>query len=85
MQSPSIVVEFSADAAVVGFTERLAYVDDPRDGPVEVPDVHAPVFAAAVEVLLARGGGRGEVASDKGFEDFVAGVGCYAAVLGVAG
>jgi len=47
--------------------------------------VHASVLAAAVEVLLAGGGGRGEVASDKGFEDFVAGVGCYAAALGVAG
>jgi hypothetical protein len=47
--------------------------------------VYATVFAAAVEVLLARGGGRGEMASYQGFKDLMAGVGCYTAVVGVSG
>lgn len=45
--------------------------------------MHSAVFAAAVEVLLAGGGGRGEVASYEGFENFVSAISGYAAVLGV--
>ena len=45
----------------------------------------AAVFGARVEVLLAGGGGWGEVAADERFEDTVARVCCYAAVVGVTG
>lgn len=33
-------------------------------GAVEVPDVHAAVVRAGVDVALVGGGGRGEVAAD---------------------
>lgn len=43
----------------------------------------AAVLGARVEVLLSRGGGWGEVTADKRFEDSVARVGCYTAVVWV--
>lgn len=52
---------------------------------VEVPDVHAAVVRAGVDVALVGGGGRGEVAADQRFEDAVAAEGDEGAVVGVRG
>jgi len=52
---------------------------------VEVPDVHAAVVRAGVDVALVRGGGRGEVAANERFEDAVAAEGYEGAVVGVRG
>lgn len=52
---------------------------------VEVPDVHATVVRAGVNVALVGGGGRGEVAADQRFEDAVAAEGHEGAVVGVRG
>lgn len=54
-------------------------------GAVEVPDVHAAVVRAGVDVALVGGGGRGEVAADQRFEDAVAAEGYEGAVVRVGG
>jgi hypothetical protein len=77
MQSPPIITPRPAKLAIpaiptITLGQGLADIDDPGDRAVEIPYMHAAVFAAAVEVLLARGGGGREVASYQGFEDFVA-------------
>ena len=50
---------------------------------VEVPDVHAAVVRAGVDVALVGGCGRGEVAADQGFEDAVAAECDEGAVVGM--
>ena len=52
-------------------------------GAVEVPDVHAAVVGAGVDVSLVGGGWRGEVAADEGLENAVAAEGHEGAVVWV--